>query len=187
MYRGSRHRRFWSPLLTLVGVMGLCGYGVIAAMSADPLWFLGWTAMPDPERIVISAAGEEIVLTDDASAYGPMVDATRRSLSAFSNLAPLSAGLGEEALEAHRRRGVVIELTFREPVDFHLPFNDGRPTALLILAEGGDGERGYVFRGRGGAWWSGQMCMRDSQPLLNTLARLGYTQQEIRGQGDLDD
>ena len=61
-------------------------------------------------------------------------------------------------------------------VDFHLPFYDGRPTALLIPIEGRLSGKGYVFRGRNGEWWAGQMCMSDSQPLFDALSTLGYIQ-----------
>jgi hypothetical protein len=52
--------------------------------------------------------------------------------------------------------GVSSARTLRrcEPVDFHLPFNDGEPTALLIPIQGRHAGHGYVFRGGNGKWWS---------------------------------
>jgi len=176
MWGQARHRRFWGPILILIGAIGLCGCSVIAAMSQDPIWFLGWASMPDPQRIVVRVGGDETVLTADSSGYELMVEAVREALSEFNNLAPLSAGLGEETLAEYQHRGVILELYFNQPVDFHLPFDDGRPTALLIPIEGKYAGRGYVFRGRDGEWWSGQMCMSDPQPLLDALATLGYIQ-----------
>lgn len=163
-------------MLTLIGVIGFCGYAVIALMSYDPLWFLGWTSVPHPERIVIRTDGGETVLTADSPGYDLMVGAVRKALSRFSNVAPLSAGLSEETLVDYQHRGAVLELYFEEPVNFHLPFNDGRPTALLVCIEGREAKRDYVFRGRVGEWWSGQMCISDAEPLLDAMATLGYIQ-----------
>jgi len=56
------------------------------------------------------------------------------------------------------------------PVDFHLPFNDLQPTALLIPIEGQHAGHGYVFRGKNGIWLGGQMIMSDPQPLLDALS-----------------
>lgn len=175
MRRRPRHRSFWRPVLSIVGVIALSSYSVIALMSQDPLWFLGWTSVPDPARVVVRAGDEDAILPVDSPEYDLTVAAVRKALSSFTNLAPLSAGLSEETRAEYRRRGAVLELTFDEPVDFHLPFDDGRPTALLILVDATDGQ-GYVFRGRSGAWWSGQMCVRDPQPLLETLIAQGYIQ-----------
>ena len=43
-------------------------------------------------------------------------------------------GLSEPTLAEYQVQGTILELYFSEPVDFHLPFDDGRPTALLIPA-----------------------------------------------------
>jgi len=163
--------------LVLVGAIGFFGYGVIAVMSTDPLWFLGGATVADPERIAIRVDGEETVLTAGSPGYDLIVEATREALSEFRNLAPRSAGLSEETLAEYQRRGTILELYFNEPVDFHLPFNDGRPTALLIPIEGRLSGKGYVFRGRNGEWWAGQMCMSDPQSLFDALSTLGYVQQ----------
>lgn len=85
--------------------------------------------------------------------------------------------MSEATLEEYQHRGSILELYFNEPVDFHLPFNDGRPTALLIPIEGRLSGKGYVFRGRNGEWWAGQMCMSDPQSLFDALSTLGYIQQ----------
>jgi hypothetical protein len=173
----SRHRKLLGPLLILIGLIGLFAYGVIAAMSEDPLWFLGRAALPDPQRIVIRVDGQKTVLTASSPGYEPLVTATKKAMSSFSNLAPRSLGLSEETLAEYQHHGTLLELYFSAPVDFHLPFSDGKPTALLIPIKGRHAGHGYVFRGRDGKWWAGQMVMRDAQPLLDALSALGYTQQ----------
>jgi hypothetical protein len=84
--------------------------------------------------------------------------------------------LSEATLAEYQERGTILELYFDEPVDVHLPFDDGQPTALLIPIQGRHAGRGYVFRGKDGKWWVGQLVMSDSQPLLEALSTLGYVQ-----------
>jgi hypothetical protein len=77
-------------------------------------------------------------------------------------------------LAEHQHSGTILELHFDEPVSFRQPFSDGRPTALLVLIEGKQAGKRYVFRGRNGKWGSGQMIMSDPQPLFDALSTLGY-------------
>jgi hypothetical protein len=121
--------------------------------------------------------GQETVLIAGSPGYELIVAAAREALSKFDNLSPRSAGLSEATLAEYQHLGILLELYFNEPVDFHLPFDDHRPTALLIPIAGRHAGRGYVFRGRNGKWWAGQMCMSDPQPLFDALSTLGYIQQ----------
>jgi len=172
-----KHLKLLSPILATCGAIGFFAYGVIAMMSEDPLWFLGGVTMTDPERIVIRVDGQETVLTAGSPGYDLLVDASKEALSKFNNLAPRSMGLREVTLTEYQLRGIILELYFSEPVDFHLPFNDLQPTALLIPIEGRHAGHGYVFRGKNNKWLTGQMCMSDPQPLFDALSTLGYIQQ----------
>lgn len=172
-----KHLNLLSPILAICGAIGFFAYGVIAMMSEDPLWFLGGVTMTDPERIVIRVDGQETVLTAGSPGYDLLVDASKEALSKFNNLAPRSMGLREVTLTEYQLRGIILELYFSEPVDFHLPFNDLQPTALLIPIEGRHAGHGFVFRGKNNKWLTGQMCMSDPQPLFDALSTLGYIQQ----------
>lgn len=175
--RQSQHKGILRPLLVVLGSILLFAYGIIALLSQDPFWFLTRAEVPDPERIVIRVDGVETVLNAATPGYGQIVEATREALSGFKAWAPGSAGLSESTLQEYQQRGIILELYFGEPVDFHLPFNDGRPTALLIPIEGRYAGEGYVFRGKHGRWWAGQLTMRDPQPLMDALSALGYIRQ----------
>jgi hypothetical protein len=177
----KRQRRFstgsfLASILTIAGSVALCLYGWMAAISEDLLWFRGGASVPDPNRVVIWFDGQETVLTPGSPGYEVIVSAVRAALSRFENLAPLGAGLNEASLTEYQHTGTLLELTFDTPPDFHLPFSDGRPTGLLFPIEGKLGGKGYVFRGRDGRWWSGQLVMSDPQPLYDALSALGYTE-----------
>jgi hypothetical protein len=170
------HRGCLKPMLVVFGAILVFAYVTVALLSHDPRWFLGRAELPDPVRIVVRVDGQETELTADVPDYALVLAATREALSGFSNWAPGSAGLSDETKEEYQRQGTIIELYFDEPVDFQLPFPDGNPTQLLMPIEGRLGGEGYVFRGRNGRWWAGQLTMSDPQPLYDVLAALGYTE-----------
>jgi hypothetical protein len=160
--------------VVVVGAFALCAYSAVAGISSEWLWFRGGTRLPEPARIVIRVDGIETVLTAGSPGYDLLTRAARDALSRFDNVAPLTAGLDKATLAEYQQQGIIVELYFDEPVDFYLPFNDGEPTALLIPLQGQFADKRYVFRGKDGTWWGGQMIMSDPQPLLDALSELGY-------------
>jgi hypothetical protein len=176
MNRASSSQGCLKPSLVIGAVILLFSYGVVALISQDAVWFLSRAVMPDPARVVIRVDGHETLLTAASPDYEPVVAATRKALTAFKNWSLGSMGLSEETLLEYQQRGTILELYFSERVDFHLPFYDGNPTALLIPIVGRYGGEGYVFRGKQGRWWAGQLTMRDPQPLYDALSALGYGQ-----------
>ena len=166
----AKHQKLLPQMLVIFGVIGFFAYGVISTMSEDPLWFLGGATVPDPERIVIRVNGQETLLTAGSPGYDLIIEGLKDAMSDFNNMAPRSAGLSEATLEEYQHQGTVIEFYFNQPVDFHMPFNDLQPTALLIPIKGPLSGRGYVFRGKHGLWLGGQMIMSDPQPLLDALS-----------------
>ena len=173
-YLPPKRKGLLEPILVFAGVFGLLVYGVVTAISGDTLWFLGGASLPDPQRIVVRVEGEETVLTANSPGYDIIVKATKKGLSSFVNSAPVPLGLSDETLEDYERRFTVLELYYDEPVDFHLPFDDGNPTALLIPIQGRHAGHGYVFRGGNGQWWHRPIQMTDPQPIFDALSALGY-------------
>ena len=162
-------------MVVVFGAILVFAYGTVALLSQDPLWFRGGVEMSNPERVIIRVDGTEYVLTSGEADYGPIVAAARESLSGFKAWALGSMGLSEETKAQYQHEGVIVEFYFTDPLDFHLPFPDGSPTALLFPVEGRHGGEGYVFRGKNGRWWAGQLTMSDPQPLYDALTTLGYT------------
>ena len=173
-YAQPQKKGLLEPLLVFVGVIVALVYLAVAAISGDLLWFLGGASLPDPQRIVIRVEGNETVLTSNSPGYGILASATKKSLSSFANSAPIPMGLSDESIEEFQHHYTVLELYYDEPVDFHLPFNDGDPTALMIPIQGRHAGHNYVFRGGNGEWWARPMKMSDSQPIFDALSALGY-------------
>jgi hypothetical protein len=119
-------------------------------------------------------AGEETVLTEYSPGFEIVADAARQALSSPVNSGPIALGLSDETLTAYQNQFTVLELYYDKPVDFHLPFNDGNPTQLLIPIEGRHAGHNYVFRGGNGQWWHRPLKMTDIQPIFNALSALGY-------------
>jgi len=156
-------------------VIAVLVYAVCAAVTGDPKWFMGGVSMPNPEQIVIRVDGVETVLTPNMNGYEIMVKAVKKSLGSFSNSAPIPMGLSDETIEQYKHRFTVVELYFDKPVDFHLPFNDMDPTALLIPIRGRHAGKGWVFRGgENGKWHPGPLTMTNPQPIFQALMTLGY-------------
>lgn len=164
-------------VVTVLGSIAFCGYSVIALYSSDLLWISGGAVVPDPVRIIIRVDGVETVLTEHSEGYDVIVEGVRQAMGSFVGWGLGSLGLSAETLELYQREGTILELYFDRPVDFHQPFRDGRPTALLFPIEGRHGGQGYVLRGRDGEWWAGSKVMRDPRPLLRALSSLGYIQE----------
>jgi hypothetical protein len=173
-YMEPKKKGLLEPVLVFAAIFGLLVYGVVAAISGDTLWFLGRATLADPEQIVIRVEGEETIITANSPGYDLLNKATRKALSSFVNSAPIALGLSDETIEEYDYRYTVMELYYNDPVDFHLPFNDGDPTALLIPIEGRHAGHGYVFRGGNGEWWARPLSMSDPQPIFDTLSTLGY-------------
>jgi len=173
-YAQPQKKSLLEPLLVVVGLIAALVYLAVAAISGDLLWFLGGASLPDPQRIVIRVEGEETVLTSNSPGYDIMTGATKKALSSFANSAPIPMGLSDESIEEFQHRYTVLELYYNEPVDFHLPFNDGDPTALMIPIQGRHAGHNYVFRGGNGEWWARPIKMSDSQPIFDALSALGY-------------
>ena len=169
-----KKKSLWEPLLIFGAILGLIIYGVIAAVTGDMLWFRGGASVPDPSRIVIRVDGNETVLTANSPGFEIVSGATKKALSSFANSGPAALGLSEETLEEYKHRFTVLELYYDKPVDFHLPFNEGQPTALMIPIEGRHAGHNYVFRGGNGEWWARPVKMSDPGPIFAALRTLGY-------------
>jgi hypothetical protein len=83
-------------------------------------------------------------------------------------------GLSEQTLEDYATDSLVLELHFDSPVVFNTAARTGKPTQLLIPIDGRHADGGLVFRGDKGEWWYGAVRMANPQPLLSTLAQMGF-------------
>ena len=166
--------RLWEPLIMLFVAVGIIIYGVGAFNSQDLFWFLSKSVDATPNRIVILVNGEETVIQPGHDDYIALSTAVNASVSDFSNTNLINIGFGEETLDYYDTDGVLVELYYDNPLNFHAPFRTGKPTQLLVPVDGRHAGKDYFFRGDQGEWWFGAMRMADPEPLFTTLAELGY-------------
>ncbi len=158
----------------LIVTVGFIIYGVGVFNSQDWLWFLSKSVDATPDRIVISVDGERTVIQPGHDDYLALSTAVNSSVSDFSNTNLINVGFGEETLDYYDTDGVLVELYYNNPLNFHAPFRTGNPTQLLVPINGRHAGKDYFFRGDQGKWWFGAMRMANAAPLLTTLAELGY-------------
>jgi len=149
-------------------------YLVNAFNSGNWLWFRGNTTNVRPSRIVIVDEGVRTVLNPGHAAFTPLVEAATQSLSKLNNSGIVDVGLSQQTLNDYATNSLVLELYFDSPVVFNTAARTGKPTQLLIPINGRHADGGLVFRGDKGEWWYGAVRMADPQPLLATLAKMGY-------------
>jgi hypothetical protein len=142
--------------------------------TGDWLWFQSTALDAHPDRLRIRHYGEETLIQPGHPDYQQLADVLDATLSDFNNTALIDVGFGEETLTYFDSEGVVLELYYDNPIEFHAPFRAGRPTQILIPIEGRHAGRNYFFRGDKGEWWFGAMRMSDSTALYATLEEMGY-------------
>ena len=166
--------RLWEPLFVLFFAVAAIIYAINAFNSQDLLWFLSKSVNATPDRIVVWVDGEQTVIQPGHDDYITLSTAVNQSVSDFSNTNLINIGFGEDTLDYYDSDGVLVELYYNNPVNFHAPFRTGEPTQLLVPVDGRHAGKDYFFRGDQGEWWFGAMRMADSKPLLTTLSDLGY-------------
>jgi len=163
------------PFIILLVMAVATFYLVNVFNTGDWLWFKSETVDARPSRIVIRDNGQETLYAPGYDGYEQLADAVELALSRLDNSALVDVGLSDTTLADYETSGVIMELYFDRPVDFHTQARIGEPTQLLIPLEGRHAGSGYVFLGARGEWWLGALRMADPSPLYATLTQMGYT------------
>ncbi len=169
-----RQIKIIEPFIVFILSTLLFVYAINALNSQDFLWFISRTVDAHPNRIVVWQDGEQIVIQPGHDDFPELSEAAHESLRDFNNTNLINIGFGEDTLSYYEDTGVMVELFYDRPVEFHAPFRTGDPTQLLVPVNGRHAGYDYFFRGGKGEWWFGAMRMADSSYLLSTLAELGY-------------
>ncbi len=163
------------PFIGFILIVILIIYALNAINTNDWLWFASTSVDAHPNRIVVWNDGEKMLIQPGHDDYIKLAEAAHLSLHDFSNTNLINIGFGDDTLAYYEDDGMMIELFYDRPLNFHATFRTGEPTKLLVPVNGRHADHDYFFRGGQGEWWFGAMRMADSTHLLNTLAELGYT------------
>ncbi|MCA9934446.1 MAG: hypothetical protein H6662_13045 [Ardenticatenaceae bacterium] len=169
-----RQIRVWEPVVMFVAIAVLIVYAINVLNTEDWLWFRAQTIDATPNRIVLMVNGERVLIQPGHAEYQALATAVQTALQDFSNTDLINIDFNEESLTYYDNKGVLLELYYDNPINFHAAFRVGKPTQILIPIEGRHAGYDYFFRGDKGIWWFGAMRMADSLPLFQTLAELGY-------------
>jgi len=161
--------RLWELFLSLGVFVILVFYAVTALSSADLMWFWPQSSVPQPSRIVIHNQGQERELTAEMAEFEPIAEAAAQVFSRLDTVALIEVGLSDVTLGLYWNDAVVVEFFYEEPIQFHVPFQAGRPTQLLLPVKGPHADKGLFFRGALGQYWFGAMRVRDPETLLKAL------------------
>lgn len=171
--------RVIEPIILFIVIAVAIFYGVNALNTGDLLWFQSKAVNIEPIRMVVVNAGEKETIIPGHEKFNSLAEAAQTSLSTPNNTALINLGLSDDSLAYFENEGVLLELYFSRPVQYHTNYRAGEPTQLLVPIEGRHAGQGYFFRGADGEWWFGAMRMGDPAPLLNVMAELGYPVDQI--------
>jgi hypothetical protein len=166
--------RILEPVILFVVIGVLIVYVVNALNTQDWWWFRSQAVEVVPSRMVIVQDGERTTLVPGSPMFDRLAEAAQISLSHPNNTDLINLGISDDTLAFYESSGVLLELYFDRPVQFHTSYRTGEPTQLLVPIEGRHAGNGYFFRGDQGEWWFGAMRMADPAPLLDVMAALGY-------------
>jgi hypothetical protein len=166
--------KVWEPILLFVVIVALIIYAVNAINAQDWLWFTSQATVIEPVEIVVVENGVRRTLVPGHAEFAQVSAAAKEALADIDSTDLINLGLSDETLDYFAENGVLLELYFREPVEFHTRFRAGEPTQILVPLAGRHAGNGYFFRGAEGEWWYGAIRMANPEPLYEALLGLGY-------------
>ena len=127
-----RQIKIIEPFLLFILITAMLIYGINALNSQDLLWFISRSVDARPNRIVVWQNGEQIVIQPGHDDFVELSEAAHQSLHDFNNTNLINIGFGDDTLAYYEDSGVMVELYYDRPVEFHAPFRTGDPTKLLV-------------------------------------------------------
>lgn len=169
----------FEPFLILGLMAAIAIYVVNVLNTHDWLWFTSQATEIQPTRMVLVNQGQRTTIVPGHPDFQGLSVALSQSLAELGNTNLIDVGLSDETLNYYNEHGVVLEVYFDRPVQYHASFRVGDPTQLLIPIEGRHAGSGYFFRGAQGQWWFGALRMADPQPLYAVLQDMGFPVQLV--------
>lgn len=169
----------FEPFLILGLMAAIVIYAVNVLNTHDWLWFTSQATEIRPTRMVLVDRGQRTTIVPGHPDFNELSTALSQSLAELGNTNLIDVGLSAETLDYYNQHGVVLEVYFDRPVQYHASFRVGDPTQILIPVEGRHAGSGYFFRGAQGQWWFGALRMADPQPLYTVLQNMGFPVQVV--------
>lgn len=169
----------FKPFLILGLMAAMAVYAVNVLNTHDWLWFIAEATEIRPARMVLVSDGNRTTIVPGHPYFNDLSTALSQSLAELGNTNLIDVGLSDETLAYYNQQGVVLEVYFDRPVQYHASFRVGDPTQVLIPIEGRHAGSGYFFRGSQGQWWFGALRMANPEPLYTVLQNMGFPVQVV--------
>lgn len=166
--------KIYQPIAILVGVGALIFWLINTFNTGNPLWFLPIQPIFEPSRIIVRQYGTAVTIQRGDPHYAPLTDALNETFSSFANTDLVAIGLSDETLRRYNEEELVIEAYYADDVQFNTSIRMRGVRQLLVPIDGTHADKNYVFFGQSGVWRAGALVVRDSTPIRQALADLGY-------------
>jgi hypothetical protein len=160
------------PAFMAVLVVVLAVWAFYALNTGDPRWFLAKPARTyTPERILVHYYGATTTLEPGSEAFRTVSTALNHALSDVRGR--IAVGLSQATVRDYREREYTLEVFFAGDIGpvigLGVPLNH-----LLIPVDGRHSGNRYVFVGNDDKWLASALVMAEPEPLISTLAAVGY-------------
>ncbi|HEX6288100.1 MAG TPA: hypothetical protein VFZ66_02870 [Herpetosiphonaceae bacterium] len=165
-------------LLSLIAILALgivlFYYLYAALISDDWLWFRS-SFDAQPRQIAIVDRGQRTELDPSNPAFAPIAAAFNETIQQGYRHAAL--GFSDETWKVVERNGLLVEMTYAEPVRLHI-YGGFAPTKQLRLLLGGKNihTTQVLFRSNPNGWDSIPLIVNTVEPLKRELSRLGLAE-----------
>jgi hypothetical protein len=160
-----------SLFVIIVLVFGSFYYFYTALISGDWLWFQ--TSFDEqPRHIAIIDRGQRTELEPTDPQFAPIAAAFNETIRQGYRHAAL--GFSEETWKVVDRNGLLVEMTYAEPVQLHIHGGFAPTKQLLLLIDGKNIHTTQaLFRSNPGGWDPIPLLVTTVEPLKSELMRRG--------------
>jgi hypothetical protein len=174
-----RKIRLREPIIIFILAILLIFWAINAVNTGNMFWFSPIQPSYQPSKIVVRNYGQTVNLLPGMPGFAELTLAANDSFSiGFSNTALINLGLSDETLRRYHEEELVVEFNYDQNISFNSQIRMSNIRQLLIPIDATHSGNGYVFIGKDGEWRAGALVLTDYQSILDTMAVLGYLQEQ---------